>query len=163
MNNNDILIRLRYALDIKDTDMLKIFSLGGMTITKEKLQDMLMKQEITSTSPEEKCSNHVLEVFFNGLIIYKRGRQKNAQGKEVAPTFLIKKRADVNNVLIKKVKIALALTSEEIIDLLRLADVYVSDSEISAILRKEGQRNYKICGDRYARNFIKGLTLKLRH
>lgn len=162
MNNNDLLIRLRYALDIKDIDMLKIFSLGGGTITKETLRDMLIKQKITSDSPEEKCSNDLLEIFLNGLIIYKRGRQKDAQGKEIPPTFLIKKQTDVNNVLIKKVKIALSLTSEDIIDVLRLAGVYVSDSEISAILRKEGQRNYKVCGDRYARNFIKGLTLKLR-
>ena len=34
MDNNDILIRLRYALDIKDTDMVKIFKLGDVDVTR---------------------------------------------------------------------------------------------------------------------------------
>ncbi len=37
MNNNDILIRLRYALDIKNTDMVEIFKLGGIEVTKEEV------------------------------------------------------------------------------------------------------------------------------
>ncbi|NLM67416.1 MAG: DUF1456 family protein [Enterococcus sp.] len=69
---------------------------------------------------------------------------------------------NVNNVLLKKVRIALTLTSDDILDILRLAGVYASNSELSAILRKEGHRNYQICGDRYARNFLKGLAIKYR-
>ena len=34
MDNNDILIRLRYALDIKDADMVEVFRLGGLEVTK---------------------------------------------------------------------------------------------------------------------------------
>ena len=37
MNNNDILIRLRYALDIKDADMVKIFKLGGIEVTADEV------------------------------------------------------------------------------------------------------------------------------
>ena len=44
MENQDILIRLRYALDIKDTDMVEIFKLGGIQLTKEEVQKMLTKQ-----------------------------------------------------------------------------------------------------------------------
>ena len=54
------------------------------------------------------------------------------------------------------------MTSDDILDVLRLAEVYASPSEISAILRKEGHRNYVACGDRYARNFLKGLTIRYR-
>lgn len=36
MNHNDRLTRLRYALDIKDTDMVKIFELGGASLQKKK-------------------------------------------------------------------------------------------------------------------------------
>ena len=43
MENNDILIRLRYALDIKDTDMVGIFKLGGIQLTKEEVRKMLIK------------------------------------------------------------------------------------------------------------------------
>ena len=45
MNNNDILIRLRYALDIKDTDMVEIFKLGGIEVTKEEVPKMLTKSK----------------------------------------------------------------------------------------------------------------------
>ena len=38
MNHNDRLTRLRYALDIKDTDMVKIFELGGASFTKEEVR-----------------------------------------------------------------------------------------------------------------------------
>ena len=43
MDNNDILIRLRYALDIKNTDMVEIFKLGGVEVTKEEVLMMLTK------------------------------------------------------------------------------------------------------------------------
>ena len=64
--------------------------------------------------------------------------------------------------MLKKLKIALSLTSDDMLNLLDEAGVRVSKGELSAILRKEGHRNYKPCGDRYARNFLKGLMLRYR-
>lgn len=162
MNNNDILIRLRYALDLKDQTMIDIFDLGELEITREELRELLTKQADEELPRDAVCDNRTLESFLNGLIIYKRGRQLSKDGKPVKPTYLINSQHQVNNVLLKKVKIALKLTSDDIIDALRLANVYASDSELSAILRKEGHRNYKECGDRYARNFLKGLTIQYR-
>ena len=43
MDNNDILIRLRYALDIKNSDMVEIFKLGGVELTKEEVLKILTK------------------------------------------------------------------------------------------------------------------------
>ncbi|EOH96137.1 hypothetical protein UAY_03047 [Enterococcus moraviensis ATCC BAA-383] len=163
MNNNDILIRLRYALDIKDTDMIKIFNLGGLVITRDELRVLLTKQNEEDELPRDAvCDNKTLESFLNGLITYKRGTPPLKNGVVPKPTFLITSQSNVNNVLLKKVKIALTLTSDDMLDVLRLAGVYASDSELSAILRKEGHRNYKECGDRYARNFLKGLAIKYR-
>ena len=59
-------------------------------------------------------------------------------------------------------KIALALTSEDMLDILEAAGVIITKGELGAVLRKEGHKNYKECGDRYARNFLKGLALKYR-
>ncbi|MBP2099409.1 YehS family protein [Enterococcus rivorum] len=162
MNNNDILIRLRYALDLKDQTMLEIFALGDLTMTEKELRELLTKQEDEELPRDAVCDYRTLESFLNGLIIYKRGRQTTKDGQPMKPTFLITSQNQVNNVLLKKVKIALKLTSDDMIDALRLANVYASDSELSAILRKEGHRNYKECGDRYARNFLKGLTIQYR-
>ena len=45
MDNNDILIRLRYALDIRDIDMVEIFKLGGAELTVEEVRKMLIKSK----------------------------------------------------------------------------------------------------------------------
>lgn len=171
MNNNDILIRLRYALDIRDIDMIEIFKLGGITVTREELQRMLLKAKSNSDMEDEefeahadmkKCNYFMFESFLNGFIIFKRGKQEPKPGEPTKPVLMIKDNTSVNNVMLKKVKIALSLTSDDILEILKSTGVNLSNSELSAVLRKEGQRNYKECGDRYARNFLKGLAIKYR-
>ena len=44
-------------------------------------------------------------------------------------------------------KIALALTSEDMLDILAAAGVIITKGELGAVRRKEGHRNYKVCGD----------------
>jgi uncharacterized protein YehS (DUF1456 family) len=105
------------------------------------------------------CDNFMFESFLNGLIIFKRGPKP---GQSERPPMSLKNNRSVNNVLLKKVKIALALTSEDIIDILAETGVIISKGELSAIFRKEGHMNYVECGDRYARNFLKGLALRYR-
>jgi uncharacterized protein YehS (DUF1456 family) len=172
MTNNDILIRLRYALDIKNTDMVEIFKLGGIEVTKEEVLNMLIKSkdsnevgddvEIEEEEENRKCNNFMLESFLNGLIIFKRGKQDSKPGQPERPAMSIKDHGSVNNVLLKKLKIALALTSEDMLDILEEAGVTITKSELGALLRKEGHKNYKACGDKYARNFLKGLAYKYR-
>ncbi|MGM0169245.1 hypothetical protein IGI39_003561 [Enterococcus sp. AZ135] len=169
MNNNDLLLRLRYALDIKDTDIIKAFELGGMVVSREEEKAMLTKvsdQEFEESDDFEKnvyqkmINNKVLDTFLNGFITLKRGEPKNktAQLPQLKSTEI----RHINNILLKKVKIALALTSDDMLDILAEAGVYPSKGELGAILRKEGHRNFKPCGDKYARNFLKGLALCYR-
>lgn len=155
LNHNDRLTRLRYALDIKDTDMVKIFELGGVTVTKEEVRQLLKKKD--PEIYEIELTNENFERFLNGMILSQRVAREGA--REPA---LELNNGNVNNLLLKKVKIALALTSEDMLEILDQAGVKVSKGELSAILRKEGHRNYKPCGDKYARNFLKGLTMKYR-
>lgn len=163
MRNNDILIRLRYALDIKNTDVVEIFKLGGMEFTKDDVLNMLTKVKEDEEVPEGyiKCNNKILEAFLNGFIIFKRGPQEPKPGQPVgAPP--VTGTESSNNMLLKKVKIALSLTSEDMLDLLYEGGVTVSKGELGAILRNPSHKNYKECGDRFARNFLKGLTSKYR-
>ncbi|WP_262176678.1 DUF1456 family protein [Saccharococcus sp. Marseille-Q5394] len=164
MNNNDILIRLRYALDFNNTEMVDIFKLGGVEVTKEDVLQLLTKSNDDETENVEqmKCTNQMLDSFLNGLIIYKRGKQEPKPGQPQGPAVSAVTNESVNNLLLKKVKIALALTSEDMLEILEDAGVSISKSELSAVLRKEGHKNYKPCLDRYARNFLKGLALKYR-
>lgn len=174
MNNNDILIRLRYALDMKDTDIVEIFKLGGIEVTKEEVLKMLIKSkddyhndtnaddDIEENEEQLKCSNFMLESFLNGFIIFKRGIQDSPIEKPAKPVLSIKNSGSVNNVLLKKLKIALALSSDDMLAILAEAGVIITKGELSAVFRKEGHKNYKECGDRYARNFLKGLAVKYR-
>lgn len=150
MNHNDRLTRLRYALDIKDSDMIEIFRLGGETVTKEEYLSMLRKKN--EDDYELELSDESFERFLNGIIISQRGAKKDSP----EPVFELRQ-GNANNVMLKKLKIALKLTSDEMLDILEGVGVTVSKSEMSAFLRKEGHKNYKTCGDNYTRNFLKGL------
>ncbi|OKL36900.1 DUF1456 family protein [Domibacillus mangrovi] len=174
MSNDDVLIRLRYALDIKNTDMVEIFKLGGIEVTKEEVLKMLTKSknsygneadndsDLAENEDEVKCSKTMLESFLNGFITFKRGKQEPKPGQLDKQPMASKSQESVNNLILKKLKIALALTSEDMLDILEEVGVIVTKGELSALLRKEGHKNYKECGDRYARNFLKGLAVKYR-
>lgn len=170
MDNNDLLIRLRYALDIKNNDMVEIFKLGGIELTKDEVLKVLTKSPesddeadgIWDAAEHEdhiKADNAMFESFLNGLIVFKRGKQEPKPGQPKRPPLT---NEPSKNLLLKKVKIALQLTSEDMLEILQLAGVTVTKSEMSAMLRKQGHKNYSICGDRYARNFLKGLAIKYR-
>lgn len=67
-----------------------------------------------------------------------------------------------NNDVFKKLRVALMLRDDEIIDILKLADFKISKSELSAFFRKDNHPNYRECGDQVLRNFLNGLVLHLR-
>ncbi|AIY04432.1 hypothetical protein Plano_0467 [Planococcus sp. PAMC 21323] len=172
MDNNDLLIRLRYALDIKNKDMVDIFKLGGIDLSKEEVLKVLTKTPESDEDEDDsiwidhednddyiKAEDSLFESFLNGFIIFKRGRQEPKPGQPEVPS-LTNERS--NNLLLKKVKIALQLNSEDMLEVWDLAGVTVTKGELGALLRKVGHKNYQECGDRYARNFLKGLAIKYR-
>lgn len=162
MNHNDLLTRLRYALDLKDPELVNIFELGGLKLSRRDVQALLRKKADTNEENDSEneydltCTDEMLERFLNGFITSRRGAK---DGDEPA---LELNQANANNLFLKKVKIALSLTSDDILDILETAGVEISKNELSAVLRKEGHRNYKPCGDRYIRNFLRGLALEYR-
>jgi uncharacterized protein YehS (DUF1456 family) len=163
MDNNDLLIRLRYALEIKNKEMAEIFKLGGVEVTVPEVIQILTKSDDEYEDDNQiKCNNNMFDSFLNGLIIFKRGRQESKPGESNTPEPVSTKSANVNNLLLKKVKIALALTTDDMLEIFEMAGIRVSKGELGALLRKEGHKNYKECGDKFARNFLKGLALKYR-
>ncbi len=154
MNNNDILRRLRYALDIKDSTMIEIFKLSEYKISSSDLLDLLKKEE---EGRYVECSSDVMKFFLDGLIIHKRGKRDTMPGqveKQDSPL--------TNNGILKKLRIALKFREDDMLSALKLAGMSLSRSELSALFRKEGQRHYKECGNQILRNFLKGLTMRLR-
>ena len=68
----------------------------------------------------------------------------------------------VNNDILKKLRVALQLRDDDIIEILKLSNFEISKSELSAFFRKEAHPNYRICGDQVMRNFLNGLIVKMR-
>jgi len=170
MNNIDRLIRLRYALDIRDTDVVEMFKLGGTLITKEEVKEIFARGKDSYDDEDSDFdmidkdifSSNKFDSFLNGLIIFKRGKQDLSKEEVERPKVPLKDHEGMNNIMLKKVKIALSLTSDDIIDILEEVGIILTKGELGAIFRKEGHKNYKECGDKYARNFLKGLALRYR-
>ncbi|UOE57322.1 DUF1456 family protein [Bacillus sp. CMF12] len=163
MDNNDILIRLRYALEIKNSEMAEIFNLGGIEVSVPEVVKILKKSDDEEENDSQiKLTNSMLNSFLNGFIIYKRGKQEPKPGLTNTPDPSIENNTNINNILLKKTKIALSLTTEDMLDVFKKAGLNVSKGELGAFLRKEGHKNYKVCLDNFARNFLKGLAIKYR-
>lgn len=67
-----------------------------------------------------------------------------------------------NNDILKKLRVALKLRDEDIIQVLKLAEFSVTKSEVNALFRAEDHPNYKECGDQLLRNFLNGLIVYMR-
>jgi uncharacterized protein YehS (DUF1456 family) len=67
-----------------------------------------------------------------------------------------------NNDILKKLRVALHLRDDQIIEILKLVDFNISKSELGAFFRSEDHPNYKNCGDQVLRNFLNGLVIHLR-
>ena len=64
--------------------------------------------------------------------------------------------------ILTKLKIALSLRSEDLAEIMQLAEFRVSPHELSAFFRKPGHAKYRQCKDQILRNFLRGLQLKFR-
>lgn len=67
-----------------------------------------------------------------------------------------------NNDIIKKLRVALQLRDDDIIEILKLVDFRISKSELGAFFRKEDHPNYKPLQDQILRNFLNGLVIYKR-
>ena len=67
-----------------------------------------------------------------------------------------------NNDIFKKLRVALMLRDDQIVEILELVDFRISKSEIGALFRDEKHENYVECGDQILRNFLNGLVIHLR-
>ena len=153
MTNNDTLRRVRYALDLPDATIVEICKLGGHELEKSSLSALLKKEEDEGYLA---CSDLVMGSFLDGLIIYKRGRKENKVDQENTASPI------TNNIILKKLRIALELKEDTLLEILELAHASITKAKLSALFRKEGHKNYKECGNQFLRSFLKGLTLHLR-
>jgi uncharacterized protein YehS (DUF1456 family) len=70
MSNNDILKKLRVALELNNEEIIKILGLVNFKIGKSELGDMFRSNDHPNFKA---CGDQILRNFLNGLVIYKRG------------------------------------------------------------------------------------------
>lgn len=152
MLNNDILRSLRYTLDISDAQMVDIIKLSGKQVAPSDLAAMLKKEDEEGFTP---CDDELMAHFLDGLVFFKRGKDDSrpAQPLELPVT---------NNMVLKKLRVAFELKEDDMHTIMNSVDCPVSKPEMSALFRKFGHSNYRTCGDQFLRNFLKGLTLRVR-
>lgn len=151
MTNNDILRRLRYNFDLNDDQMMALFTLGGMEASRSEVSDWLKKDD----HPDYvEITDKAFASFLNGLIIEKRGKRDGPQAE--AEDRLTR------NMIFMKLKIALNLKADDVLEILGLVGFSISKHELSALFRKPGHKHYVECKDQLLRNFIHGLQIKYR-
>jgi uncharacterized protein YehS (DUF1456 family) len=151
MTNNDLLRRLRYALDLNGVSIAELCTLGGHEIGPADVLKLLKKEDVHGFAV---CDETVMGAFLDGLITSRRGPRDESAGAVRPSDGLLN-----NNLILRKLRIALELSDADMLAIFRQAGVSISKAELSALFRGVGQRNYKECGDQLLRNFVRGLTL----
>jgi len=151
MDNNDILRRIRYTFDFDDKKMIELFAIADHQVTRAEISNWLKKDE----DPDFQIMDDLyLAIFLNGLINDKRGKKEELQP-------LSEKKLN-NNIIFRKLKIALNLQDEDILEILMLVDLRIGKHELSAFFRNPTQKQYRPCKDQILRNFIHGMQVKYR-
>lgn len=151
MTNNDILRRIRYLFAFSDLKMIALFKLANYDVEKANVIDWLKKEEdplLVEITDKE------LAIFLNGLIIEKRGKR---EGPQPEPEDSLS-----NNMILRKLKIALDLKTDDILDLFALIDKKLSKHELSAFFRNPDHDSYRPCMDQYLRYFLNALQTKYK-
>ena len=149
MTNNDILRRLRYIEKLSNSETISIFKLSQKDFDEDTIYKWLQKDD----HPDYLFINDEdFSSFLNGLIIKYRGLKGSHP-----PT---PEKKITNNVILKKLMIAYSLRSDEVIEVLKLADFRIGKSELSAFFRKPEHKNYRECKSQILRTFLMGLQIQ---
>ncbi len=149
MTNNDILRRIRYLFNYNDNKMMALFKMADHDVTEEEVINWLKKDE---DALFEEITDKELAIFLNGLIIEKRGKR---EGPTPAPEDPLS-----NNMILRKLKIALDLKTDDILELYASINKKISKHELSAFFRNPNHKSYRPCMDQYLRYFFNALQTK---
>ncbi len=151
MNNNDVLRRIRYTFDYSDQDMIDLFKLADHDVERTEVCDWLKKdddEELVELTDRE------LAIFLNGFIIQKRGKREGPQPEPEDPLS--------NNAILRKLKIALDLKSDDILEMFASINKKLGKHELSAFFRNPDHSSYRQFMDQYLRYFLSALQTKYK-
>jgi uncharacterized protein YehS (DUF1456 family) len=151
ITNNDVLRRIRYTFDLDDAEMIRVFGLGGQDVTRAQVSDWLKRDEDDAFASLDDLG---LATFLNGFIVKLRGRREGPQPKPESELN--------NNLILVKLRIALNLQADDVLELICSDNVAFSRHELSALFRKPGHKHYRECMDQVLRNFLHGMQARYR-
>ena len=150
MNNNEILRRVKNILHFENEEMVKIFAYSSLKVDSDQIGNWIKEFE---ESGYQKLGDHQLAPFLNGLIDYKRGEKESSSHKD-------EKRLD-NNIIFTKLKIAMNLKSDDILEIISLADFPLRKLELNTLFRKRENKHFRECKDSVLDAFLRGLETGL--
>ena len=128
-----------------------VFGLANLEVDPNQISSWLKKDDDPAF---QECTDTQLAIFLNGLIIDRRGKK---EGPQPEPEHQLN-----NNIIFRKLRIALDLKAEDVLAILEQRDVCISKHELSAFFRKSGHKHYRDCKDQILRNFLNGIQVKYR-
>lgn len=145
MRTNKILARIAKALYLNVNDIVHIYELEEFPKSKEEIRALLQDEH---SKKFKEASYEDLGIFLDGLVSKKRGKLDKPNEEEQALN---------NNLILKKLRVALNLKSHEMVMVFALNDIDMSPSQINAFFRKEDHKNYRPCTDKMLFDFLDGL------
>jgi uncharacterized protein YehS (DUF1456 family) len=142
---NEMLYRLKEALHLSLEEIVTIYKSQSYPLTPEAIRTRLLRHQDRAFTP---ASYEDLGVFLDGLIAFKRGDSPHRPSEEMTLS---------NNLILKKLRIALELKESEVEIIFGLADIALSKQQLSSLFRKESHKNFKACSDTLLLAFIEGL------
>ena len=152
MTNNEVMKSVRYTLETKNKEVVKLIQDGGVEIGVLDVVNLLKNEE------EEgflECPAETLHAFLDGLILERRGPSDGPPKKFSTSTIN-------NNMVLRKLRIAFEMRDTDMIVTMKSVGFSVSKGEISALFRAPKHKHFMQCGDQFLRYFLKGLTHSFR-
>jgi uncharacterized protein YehS (DUF1456 family) len=147
ISTNEILYRIQKALNLSTEEILEAYTLENFTMSDSHLEELLKRRLDKGFML---CSYEELGVFLDGLVTLKRGPSpKKPQSDEIVEL--------TNNLILKKLRIALELKEAETEIIFGLADIELTKQELKSLFRKDGHKNFKPCSDDLLMSFLEGL------
>lgn len=151
ISSNDVLRRVHDMFNFSDQLMLSLFKLGGYEASELELATWFARKE----APEfVVCEDEKLARFLNGLIINNRGPKGDSIPE---PESVLS-----NNMVLRKLKIALNLQADDLLEILKLNECSLSKHELSALFRRSDHKNYRECPDPLLCKFLDGMEKRYR-
>ncbi len=149
MTTNDVFYKLRKIFHWNEEKMGDLFKSVDFQVPPPTLFAWMKQEQFEGfqVMPDE-----ALAALLNALIADKRGLKDG-----IIP---IHEKELNNNLILRKLKIALSFKDEDIIETLRVSDMRIGKSEVSAFFRDAKHSHYRACGDQFLRNFLRGLLLQ---